>query len=415
MVASRSTVLDSPSSVSDSTRSAALSAHVHSALMPDTARPAASGPKDLPTHLDFSQDIYGSAGQKQSIQQQILSTPPSKVDFTTPAQDKKSGTQPQYYLNTEGKLVANPKATPSKDGSVKIEVEGNNSAKQAKQYADQMQKTAIQALIQAYKQSHPGEKVPEMWQSIVDAAPNNDFPNTGDGQNNNSVTPEQQTASENNQPFDATPPPESSAPNNDQFNQSYNPGDGSGGYSGSNGGGGGGSASSDLPSAVTGDGGASTGNLTQSSGSIANYDGNQSDMSSTQQGIMSEANKDVGQAMWGGWSKDGATGVEGCAASVSQVLDNAGAANLHNAQDDNVNGMQADLQAQGWTVTDKPQPGDVWVGRGGASSGHTGIVGENNTLLNNNSSDGKFSSDPLSMTSEWTNSVYLKPPASKAA
>jgi hypothetical protein len=42
----------------------------------------------------------------------------------------------------------------------------------------------------------------------------------------------------------------------------------------------------------------------------------------------------------------------------------------------NCNGLQADLLAQGWMITDKPQPGDVWIGRGGASEAHTGIVGD---------------------------------------
>ncbi|HEY9715202.1 MAG TPA: hypothetical protein V6C72_17155, partial [Chroococcales cyanobacterium] len=124
----------------ESPTSAALSAHVYSDLMPQTAR-GSSGPSELPTHLNFNQDIFGSTpAAQQSVEKQLLGADPSKVSFTTPGQDAKSGKQPDFYLNSEGQLVKNPKATPSKDGSISIEVEGNNSAKKAEQYANQLQK-----------------------------------------------------------------------------------------------------------------------------------------------------------------------------------------------------------------------------------------------------------------------------------
>lgn len=408
-----------PTSSRDTADAATLSSHVH-ALLADAPRPAPKAP-ELPPHLAFTNDIYGSSSQKQSVEHQLLNTKASDIHFTTPAHDAKNHTQPDYYLNAQGKLVKNPHATPHKGGSVSIEVEGNNSAKKAEQYANKLQKDSIKDLVAMFKAAHPGEKVPEMWQSILDATPDSSFKNTGDSQNNNTVTGAEEQAFEGGKsaPADTPPADDSNPTSSSDGAPSSAPSDGSGSAPSSDGGSPSGyssepSTSSNLPSEVSGDGGASTAGLQQSSGSIANY--NQSE-DSQQKSIMSEANGDVGKAMWGGWS--GATAVEGCAASVSQVLDNTAKSDpsiftgsgLHNAQDDNVDGLQADLLHNGWTVTSTPQPGDVWVGRGGASSGHTGIVGENNTLLNNNSDDGKFSSDPLSMTKEWTNSVFLKPPA----
>lgn len=411
----------SPTSTREAADAAYLSAHVHHALMPEAPRHS-SPPPELPSHLAFSHDIYGSSAQVKSTEQKLLATDPSKIHFTTPAQDAKSHTQPDYYLNAQGKLVKNPHATPHKDGSISIEVEGNNSARKAEQYANQMQVKAVKDLIRMFQLAHPGEKIPEMWEAIAKGAPpDSQYKNTGDSQNNNTVTgPEEQAYDGNTSAPADTPPADNPNPvSSSDGAPSSAPSDGSGSAPASDGGSPGGYSSepstpSNLPSEVSGDGGASTSGLQQSSGSIANY--NQSE-DTNQKSIMGEANGDVGKAMWGGWS--GATAVEGCAASVSQVLDNAAKSDpsifthggLHNAQDDNVDGLQADLLANGWTVTSTPQPGDVWVGRGGASSGHTGIVGENDTLLNNNSSDGKFSSDPLSMTKEWTNSVFLKPPA----
>lgn len=419
--------------VPDSTRSASTAvsdmqiqpASSSSPVVPDISPaiapslPDASAPSAIPTsELDFSQDIYGTPEGVQQIEQQLLSTDLNNITLTTPAQDASTHTQPDFYLNAEGQLVKNPLAQPSPNGSIKIEVEGNNSAKQAEQYANKLQKETIQYLVNSFRQDHPGEKIPEMWQAVLDSNPDSSFANDGDSQNNNTVTaPELQAYNSGQAAPPDLPPPDDKNPQTIPQGQpgegapSTGPSEGSG--RSSRGGSPDGHFSnpgtqSNIPNQVTGNGGAPTGNLQISSGTMAHYDGNQADMSDTQRAIVAEANKDLGSAMWGGWS--GADAVEGCAASVSQILDNSGAANLHNAQDDNCNGMQADLLAQGWTITDKPQPGDVWIGRGGASSGHTGIVGENNTLMDNHSNNGLFSRDPGSFTGEWSNSVFLKPP-----
>lgn len=251
-----------PSSSLESTTGATLSAYIHNNLMADTIRPVAA-PKDPPSHLSFTADIYGSSAQGQLVEAQLLKTEPSKISFTTPAQDAVSGNQPDYYLNAEGKLVKNPKATPSKDGSISIEVEGNNSAKQAKQYGDQLQKQAIGNLVAMFKAANPGAKVPEMWQAILDAQPDTNYPNTGDGQNNNTVNSSEEQAYESGQ---------SSAPSSSGDTATTAPSDGtsqqqpqtpesvtggsssSGGGSSDSGGGTGGGGTSD-----SGDGGTSGG------------------------------------------------------------------------------------------------------------------------------------------------------------
>ncbi len=337
----------------------------------------------------------------------------SKISLTTPAQDASTHAQPDYYLNSEGKLVKNPLAKPNPHGTITIEVEGNNSAKKAEQYANKLQKETIQHLIEQYKRDNPGAKIPEMWQAIIDADPDPTYTNDGDSQNNTTVTADELNAYKEGKsappdipPADNPNPP--SIPQGQPGEGAPSTGPGAGTGSGGSYGGDSSGAVSNLPNQVTGNGGASMSGLEISFGSMANYDGDRSHMNELQKAIVAEAVKDLGSAMWGGWS--GASAEEGCAASVSQILNDCGAASLHNAQDDNCDGLQADLLAQGWTLTDKPQPGDVWIGRGGASSAHTGIIGENNTLMDNHSGNGLFSTDSGNYTRAWTNSVFLKPP-----
>ncbi|MBS1953261.1 MAG: transglycosylase SLT domain-containing protein [Cyanobacteria bacterium SZAS-4] len=250
----RTASLDAPVPAAlDTSHPASLSTYVHTNLMPDV-RPSVAN-KELPSQLTFTNDIYPS----QNAKSDLLKTDPSKISFTTPAEDAKSGKQPDYYLNTEGKLVKNPKATPNADGSIKIEVEGNNTAKQAKQYADQLQKQAIGELISQFKAANPGAKVPEMWQSIIDAQPDVSYPNGGDNMNNNTVTPEQQQAYDSGSsqpapPSDNTPAPQPQ-PSDSSSGGSGGGSSGGGSDSGSGGSGGGGGSSGGGGGGSSGGGG----------------------------------------------------------------------------------------------------------------------------------------------------------------
>ncbi len=283
----RSASLDAPvHGALDTSNAVTLSNYVHTNLMSD-ARPAAVGNRALPTQLTFTDDIYPSQSAKQSI----LQTSPSKISFTTPAEDAKSGRQPDYYLNAEGKLVKNPKAKPSADGSVKIEVEGNNTAKDAKQYADKLQKQAISELISQFKQTHPGEKVPEMWQAIVDSQPDAAYPNGGDRMNNTTVTPAEEQAYDSGSSQPAPPSDNTPTPQPQPSDQSSGGGGGGssgagsdsgggGGGGGSSGGGGGGSDSGSgggggggSSGGGDGGGGGGGGDTTSPAGGGTSYDG----------------------------------------------------------------------------------------------------------------------------------------------
>ena len=391
-------------------------------VAPETS-PASDGSK-VPT------DIGSLSPQEiKEFLAELPRTDLDKITLTTPAEDASKNEEPDFYLNAEGKLVKNPKAQPGADGKIKIEVEGNNSAKKAEQYANKLQKEHIQYLVEAFKHDHPGEKVPEMWQSFLDSQPDNSYPNEGNEKNNSTVTPQdlQQYADNPSEQGGATPidhkgstPQDSSdggigthggsGINGDSGGSSGSRGEG-GGSGGAGGGGGydgGGGSFSNIPNQVWRDGGAPTDGLNWNSGTIENYDGNPSHMSDTQQRIVAQAEQSLGNAMWGGWSA--ASAEEGCAASVSQILNDAGVADLHNAHDCNCDGVQADLLAQGWTMTNTPQPGDVWIGRGGESEAHTGIIGMNGTLMDNHSNSGFWSQDSASYTGAWNNCVFLKPP-----
>jgi hypothetical protein len=131
-----------------------------------------------------------------------------------------------------------------------------------------------------------------------------------------------------------------------------------------------------------------------------------------QNSILQTCEQDVGHAMWKQIDGGASGGNEGCAASVSAVLDQAGAANVSEME---CHHLQSSLQSQGWSITDKPQPGDVVIGYGGLSAAHTGIVGKNGTVFDNHSSTGTFQQDSLSYFKNWNQVVFLHKDSAPAA
>ncbi len=97
----------------------------------------------------------------------------SRISFTSPAQDAGSGRRPDYFLGADGKLTPNPKATPSRDGSVSIEVQSSNKSEtDAKKLADQLQKATIKDLINYFKADHkPGTPIPQDWLDMLNKEP----------------------------------------------------------------------------------------------------------------------------------------------------------------------------------------------------------------------------------------------------
>ena len=128
--------------------------------------------------------------------------------------------------------------------------------------------------------------------------------------------------------------------------------------------------------------------------------------------ILGDAQSDIGQKEWTTTSEDRSVcenGEDGCAASVSAVLRQAG---VYNGDQTSVQGLQTSLQSQGWTVDKTPQPGDVILAYDGISSGHCGIVGQNGTAFMNASSTGEWTPTTVNyFTSNWREVVYLHPPA----
>jgi hypothetical protein len=211
------------------------------------------------------------------------------------------------------------------------------------------------------------------------------------------------------------PPPD--APHHDEPQGGYsrhggNRGGGGHGYGGGSGFGG----------DVGGDGGvvtkhgSSEGGDMPASGSRSIWAYSEDDMTEEEKAIAASLDNYVGDAMW---TEYGGTnnGREGCAASASEVLSDIehkyglDLGHLSPGQGDALcTTMQKDLMAQGWTVTDKPHPGDVVIGYGGLSSAHTGIVGKNGMVFDNHSSSGHWSKDHLSYFSNWNKLVFLRPP-----
>jgi hypothetical protein len=98
------------------------------------------------------------------------------VDFTSAADNTKSGAQPDFFLGADGKLVPNlNKTTPSPDGKINIQVEGNKAEIEAKKLASDLQKQSIKDLIGYFKRANPGAKIPQYWLDILNSQP--DLPN----------------------------------------------------------------------------------------------------------------------------------------------------------------------------------------------------------------------------------------------
>jgi hypothetical protein len=133
-------------------------------------------PSELPRVINFEDVFNGqpmvppaTADQMRSVLKDAKS-----INFTSPAQDAKSGQQPDYFLGADGKLRPNPlKTTPNKDGSVNIEVQSKNKNEiDSKKLADQLQKATIKDLINYFKNSHPaGTKVPQDWLDMLSKEP----------------------------------------------------------------------------------------------------------------------------------------------------------------------------------------------------------------------------------------------------
>lgn len=97
------------------------------------------------------------------------------VIFSTAEQNKRSGAEPDFILGEDGKLRANPKKPiRSADGTINIEIESKKRSAETNSIllADQLQKAAIKDLINYFRQSNPGAKIPQDWLDQLAKEPN---------------------------------------------------------------------------------------------------------------------------------------------------------------------------------------------------------------------------------------------------
>jgi hypothetical protein len=226
---------------------AALSTHLWDQMPP----PAGAAPE--PTSLNFAAtDIYKTAALADS-------SPPasaadtgailgkaSSIDFTTAAQDAKTGNQPDYFMSEDGQLHKNPNAKPDPSGKISIEVQTKNKNQvDAKLAVSQLQKATVKDLMNYFKASHPpGTKLPQDWLDQLNREP--DLPPApaplGSPDSTPSI-PDATLSSATDQPTQPQDtPPQQQAINGSDTNAGGDSFGGSGGGGGDTGAGGGGSS-----------------------------------------------------------------------------------------------------------------------------------------------------------------------------
>ncbi|GEM_PF-3450810 len=161
--------------------SVALSQHAWDNMPRPATKPAATPPESLIfntdqiyrsyTHLEPVPQAEANGMTKPQIESALHNA--TAINFTSPAQDARAGRQPDYILGEDGKLRPNPNATPSKDGSITIEVASKNKDEiDAKKLADQLQKATIKDLLYYFKNSHPpGTPLPQDWLDQLNKEP----------------------------------------------------------------------------------------------------------------------------------------------------------------------------------------------------------------------------------------------------
>lgn len=109
------------------------------------------------------------------VQQAIMKG--STIRFSSSGENAAAKREPDFFFTPEGQMVPNPKATPSPDGSINIEIQNkdqaaNKSLRDAITHESQMQKQAAQDMIRLFQKAHPGDPVPSWMTDLVNAQPN---------------------------------------------------------------------------------------------------------------------------------------------------------------------------------------------------------------------------------------------------
>ncbi|GEM_PF-2251534 len=109
------------------------------------------------------------------VQQAVLEGKP--IRFSSAAENQQAHREPDYYLTPQGKLVANPSAKPSADGSINIEIQSqdqqnNKSLKDAIQHETENQRAWAKDMIRLWQKDHPNQQPPSWMQDLANAKPN---------------------------------------------------------------------------------------------------------------------------------------------------------------------------------------------------------------------------------------------------
>lgn len=146
----------------------------------------ADHPLAMPARLDAGASVSDAPATTASVsdapselpapvQQAIDSGAP--IRFSTASENADAGREPDFFLNTDGQLEANPKATPSPDGSINIQMQTaaeaeHKSLSQAIEARTEGQKKFAEELIRHFQKAHPGDSVPSWMTDLANARPN---------------------------------------------------------------------------------------------------------------------------------------------------------------------------------------------------------------------------------------------------
>ncbi len=338
--------------------------------LPFSDRPPGIEPSQLSFGDIFQQLGATTASDQSPAQLENLLKDASNIDFTSPAQNQRSGKKPDFFLNPQGKLIKNPDAEPLQPGQpLNIEVQANGA-----EGTPELQ-NAVQSIINSFLKFHQGvPSFPRTWEEVMQmlaGAADEDSPDTSGDDGSGSMM---QTG-----------------------------GDGGGGAWGGGGTDGGGMEQC-YSGAPGGDrarrGGASHRNV--SNAPAVPWDGKSKgdmNLATLSQQAASQGRRLWEETQWAGACQGGDVG---CAASVSKILQEGG----YRCGSAGVVDLAGQLASGGWAESsgaESAQPGDVIYGNGGGDNQHIGIVGVdekgNKVIYNNHSDTGVWSCDPFNACS----------------
>jgi hypothetical protein len=153
--------------------SAATDTTAAPAAAPDVSSVSNAAPMEAASAAPAS-TAAGSADVPPAIQKALNTG--SAVRFSSADENQSSNRQPDFFLTADGKFVPNPKATPSADGSINVQLQNeqaqaNKSLRDAVSHESEMQRQAAKDMIRLYQKNNPGQPVPSWMTDLANAKP----------------------------------------------------------------------------------------------------------------------------------------------------------------------------------------------------------------------------------------------------